>query len=96
MKRSKKTVSHLSPGGTKTDLLVTLNLEGGRKLHVTGRNVISLFEREKSEFGADKVIWGCQHIIMKVGHAAVKTAYSVRKSRFTDGELIHSFISSMS
>lgn len=96
MKSLNKTVSHLSPGGTKTDLLVTLNLEGGRKLRATGRNVISLFEREKSEFGAEKVIWGCQHIIMKVGHAAVKTAYSVRKSRFTDGKLILSFISSMS
>lgn len=58
MKRSNKTLSHLSPGGTKTDLLVTLNLEGGRKHRATGRNVISPFEREKSEFGAEKVIWG--------------------------------------
>lgn len=56
----------------------------------------SLFEREKSEFGAEKVVWGCQHIIMKVGPAAVKTAYNVRKSRFTDRKLIHSFISNMS
>lgn len=85
MKHSNNTLSHLSPVGAGTEPW-HLNLEAGcSTMQQAGMH--SLFERKSLSLGQKRLFY-VNDIIMKVGHAAVKTAYNVRKSLFYRQEII--------
>lgn len=46
--------------------------EGGQQHCATDGNGNSLLDGKNSELGTGKVVVGCQHILVKVGHAQVK------------------------